>query len=46
MAFLVGDSTVSYMDCQEPLPGVEARMLLVVEVEEVASPDPPFQEGR
>ena len=46
MVFLVGDSTVSYMDCQEPLPGVEARMLLVVEVEEVASPDPPFQEGR
>ena len=46
MVFLAGDSTVSGMDCQEPLPGVEASMLLVVEVEEVASPDPPFQEGR
>ena len=45
MVFLAGDSTVSGMDCQEPLPGVEARMLLVVEVEEVASPAPPFHEG-
>ena len=44
MVFLAGDSTVSGMDCQDPLPGVEARMLLVEEV--ASSPDPPFQEGR